>query len=58
VTQRLDEYAQVPSRWRVGVEDGVVSVGGRFDGAAQQEIVTVLARTVPGVTRVHLHPHH
>jgi hypothetical protein len=33
------------------------SVRGRFDDAAQQAVVTVLARTVPGVVRVHTHAH-
>jgi CBS domain-containing protein len=56
VIQRLDEYAPSPRRWRVDVEDGVVTIRGHVADTAEQEIVTVLARTVPGVTRVHLHP--
>ena len=55
VTQRLDEYAGKSSRWNVAVEEGVVTIRGHFDDAAEQQIVTVLARTVPGVVRVHTH---
>jgi CBS domain-containing protein len=57
VTRRLEDYAGERGRWTVAVDGGVVSIRGRFDDDAQREIVTVLARTVPGVVRVHTHPH-
>lgn len=41
--------------WDVAVQDGVVELRGPHDEQAQQ-IVEVLARTVPGVTRVHVRP--
>jgi CBS domain-containing protein len=55
VRQRLDDYAGEADRWRVDVDDGVVTITGHFDDDAQQDIVAVLARTVPGVIRVHPH---
>ncbi len=57
VTGRLDDYAGEHDRWTVAVDGGVVSVRGRFDDDTQQQIVTVLARTVPGVLRIHTHAH-
>jgi CBS domain-containing protein len=54
LTQRLDDYAGVSGRWRISVDDGIVTIKGHFAGA-EEEIVTVLARTVPGVVRVHTH---
>lgn len=57
VVHRLDDYAGEPGRWKVTVENGVVTVHGQFDDEAQREIVNVLARTVPGVTRVHTAHH-
>jgi CBS-domain-containing membrane protein len=57
VALRLNEYAgdSESDRWSVAVEDGVVTVRGAFDDERQRDVVTVLARTVPGVVRVHLH---
>ncbi len=52
VQHRLDDAAADPGRWTVTSDGGVVTLSGRFDDA-QQRIVTVLARTVPGVVRVH-----
>lgn len=52
VTRRLDDYAGHGGRWTVDVEDGIVAIKGHFAGPGE-EIVTVLARTVPGVVRVH-----
>ncbi|MQA27009.1 MAG: CBS domain-containing protein [Micromonosporaceae bacterium] len=46
---RLDEYAAGQHRWTVTVAEGVVHVSGDFDDEVQRQIVTVLARTVPGV---------
>lgn len=52
VSQRLDDYAGQSGRWQVDVADGIATIKGHFAGA-EEEIVTVLARTVPGVIRVH-----
>jgi CBS domain-containing protein len=52
VTGRLADYAGQSGRWKVDVNDGIVAIRGRFDGPTE-EILTVLARTVPGVVRVH-----
>jgi osmotically-inducible protein OsmY len=57
VLQRLDDYASEPGRWAVTSHDGVVTISGHFDNAAQEQIATVLARTVPGVIRVHARGH-
>ncbi len=57
VIHRLDDYAGERGRWEVAVDDSVVTISGPFDDDAQRDIVTVLARTVPGVIRVHTHPH-
>ena len=53
VNSRLVQYAGEDGRWSVTVDAGVVTVRGRFDDPGQEAIVTVLARTVPGVVRVH-----
>lgn len=58
VSQRLEEYAGKPDRWEVTVQDGVVSISGHLDDESEHKIVTTLARTVPGVVRVHLGHHH
>lgn len=50
--QALDDYAGEPGRWPASVEDGVVTISGRFDGD-EQKIVELLARSVTGVIRVH-----
>lgn len=55
VTQHLADYAGDRGRWTVAVEDGVVTIGGRFDDDRQRHVVTLLVRTVPGVIRVHTH---
>jgi CBS domain-containing protein len=52
LTQRLAEYAGDSGRWKVHVADGIATIKGHFTGA-EEEIVIVLARTVPGVVRVH-----
>lgn len=57
VRQRLADYAGESGRWHVGVADGVVTIRGHFEDDAQREIVTVLARTVPGALRVHTQHH-
>ncbi|HEY7008646.1 MAG TPA: CBS domain-containing protein [Jatrophihabitantaceae bacterium] len=58
VQERLDAYAGDFGRWRVDVDAGVVSVHGPFDDDRQRHVVDALARTVPGVIRVHLKRHH
>jgi CBS domain-containing protein len=53
VRARLDLYGGRPGRWRVAVSDGVVTIAGHFDDAAERRVVTVLASTVPGGSNVH-----
>jgi CBS domain-containing protein len=53
VRTRLESYSGQPGRWHVRVADGVVSIGGHFEDAAERRIVTALASTVPGVGNVH-----
>ena len=55
VQHRLDEYAG-GHRWTAVVEGGVAHVTGDFDDGAEQGIVAVLARTVPGVAAVDIGP--
>jgi CBS-domain-containing membrane protein len=57
VDRRLDDYAGERGRWAVEAENGIVTIRGRFDDEAQERVVSVLARTVPGAIRVHAHPH-
>lgn len=54
--ERLDEYAGDQRRWVATVTDGVAVVSGVFEDAAQETIVSILAKTVPGVTSVELRP--
>nr|WP_260415614.1 CBS domain-containing protein [Actinoplanes digitatis] len=49
VQHRLDEYADGRSRWTATVEDGVATVTGEFDDETERTVVTVMARTVPGI---------
>jgi len=58
VHSRLDHYAGHHGRWSVSVNDGVVTIGGRFDDEAERQVVSVLARTVSGVSSVHTDRHH
>jgi len=53
---RLDSYAGAPDRWSVAVDDGVATISGHFDDTARR-VVSVLARTVPGVSTVHIRRH-
>ncbi|MFD0899184.1 CBS domain-containing protein [Actinomadura sediminis] len=50
VTALLAEYGE-EQRWTVTVEDGIVTLHGRT-GESTRRLADVLARTVPGVTRV------
>jgi CBS domain-containing protein len=52
VQHRLDEYADGVRRWNVTVADGVARVEGAFIDEPERTIVTVIARTVPGVAAV------
>lgn len=49
------EFAPGDPSWDVAVEDGVVELRGPDDEWARR-LAEVLARTVPGVTRVHVRP--
>ena len=51
VLAAIAEYAPNGLRWDVSVREGVVELQGRADETGQR-IADVLARTVPGVTRV------
>jgi CBS domain-containing protein len=53
VGERLHAYSGEPERWRVEVDEGVVTVRGDFDDARQHDTVVALVRTVAGVNRVH-----
>jgi osmotically-inducible protein OsmY len=57
VQYRLDEYAGGVQRWLATVEDGVVLIDGALDDDAERTVVTVMARTVPGVADVKLSAH-
>lgn len=52
VQHRLDEYADGAPRWTVTVVDGVATIDGIFIDESEQTVVTVIARTVPGVAGV------
>jgi CBS domain-containing protein len=54
VQHRLDEYAGRVRRWTVNVADGVANIEGAFDDPVERKVVTVMARTVPGVASVHV----
>ncbi|MET0424269.1 MAG: CBS domain-containing protein [Actinoplanes sp.] len=50
VQHRLDEYAGAPHRWQATVVDGVATVSGPFADDTERTVVSILARTVPGVS--------
>jgi predicted transcriptional regulator len=52
VQHRLDEYAGEAHRWTAKVADGVVTIEGAFDDQTERAVITVIARTVPGVADV------
>jgi CBS domain-containing protein len=50
VQHRLDEYADGVHRWTAVVDGGIATVVGEFRNDTERAVVTVLARTVPGVS--------
>jgi CBS domain-containing protein len=54
VQHRLDEYADGQHRWTAIVERGAVRICGDFGTDIEQAVVTVLARTTPGVAAVEI----
>ena len=54
VLERIRDYTGAGESWAVEVLDGVVRIRGRFTGTAREAIIRQLARTVPGVLRVHV----
>jgi CBS domain-containing protein len=54
VQQRLDEYADGVRRWTATVDGGVAAVSGDFTNDTERTVVTVLTRTVPGISGVKL----
>ena len=54
IRARLEGQPGAPEDCAVSVNDGIVTVVGRFQTASEREVVDALARTVSGVQRVHL----
>jgi CBS domain-containing protein len=54
VQQRLDEYADGVRRWTATVDGGVAAISGDFVNDTERTVVTVLTRTVPGISGVKL----
>ena len=54
VQYRLDEYADGARRWTATVDGGVATVSGDFTNDTERTVVTVLTRTVPGISAVKL----
>jgi CBS domain-containing protein len=54
IQHRLDEYAGTPGRWTATVDNGSATVSGSFADDTDRTVVTVLTRSVPGVTGVEL----
>lgn len=52
VQHRLDEYADGVRRWGATVDGGIATVVGEFLNDTERAVVTVLARTVPGISAV------
>jgi CBS domain-containing protein len=55
IQHRVDDYAGGIRRWQVAVNDGVVTISGAFHDDAEENVVKILATTLPGATAVHLH---
>lgn len=58
VRERLDAFAGEQDRWKVTVEDGVVTVRGPVSDEREADVLASLARTVPGALRVHVERAH
>jgi CBS domain-containing protein len=54
VLDRIRDYTGDGDGWVLEVDSGVVTIQGRFTIAARESIIVQLARTVPGVLRVHV----
>ena len=54
IQHRLDDYAGTPGRWTATVDKGSAIVSGSFADENDRTVVTVLTRSVPGVTAVEL----
>jgi CBS domain-containing protein len=54
IQHRLDEYAGGSRGWRVTVSGGVAHVEGSFKDDTERTIVSIMARTVPGVAGAQL----
>jgi CBS domain-containing protein len=54
IQHRLDEYAGGEPRWTVTVVDGIATVHGDLDDPTENQVLSLLVRTVPGVATVHL----
>lgn len=54
IRHRLDEYAGREGRWTVRVHDGKAIVSGGYDDDAERTVVSIMARTVPGIAAVDL----
>ena len=54
VQHRLDEYAGGLQSWNATVNGGIAIVDGVSDDETERTIVTVIARTVPGISAVRL----
>jgi osmotically-inducible protein OsmY len=58
INARLEGEPGVPVDCAVSVTDGIVTIVGTFEMRSERELVDALARTVPGVQRVHLKRRH
>jgi CBS domain-containing protein len=55
VLERIRAYTGVRDGWELEVDNGVVTIEGRFTDTAREAIIVELARTVPGVLHVHVY---
>jgi CBS domain-containing protein len=54
IKARLDGQPGAPDDCAVSVADGIVTIVGTFQTTSERQLVDALARTVPGVQRVHV----
>ena len=52
VLERIWAYTGVRDGWELTVDNGIVTIEGRFTDSARESIIVQLARTVPGVLHV------